>query len=250
MDTRNPSKALDACRPEHDRDLLEPEMAPLAAALRTDRQLQQRRQNLQQADQAVQAALHDVEVPSGLAERLLEQVATVDRAADPPTPRRWRFVWGAVATTAAVLALVVAGWLTWRQESLQARTLAELGKRWYGSVPQRWQLASHQPPAYPLTDDVSRAGFEWWQPFATRIDPQGVVFSNIPAGRSAMLFVLRTRNGAALPRFLPRVPQLNTGGFVVGVWKDRRPQQRFIFVLVVQGQQSDYDRLRPPQFSA
>ena len=62
--------AMDACRPSHD-DLADPLLAPLAAAVAGDPQMDDRWQRQQKLDVALGGALQDVPVPDGLTERLL-----------------------------------------------------------------------------------------------------------------------------------------------------------------------------------
>ena len=68
-------ESIDACRPGRD-DVSDPELAPLAAALRDDPAAQELWRRSQQFDAAARAAFIDVPVPDGLTDRLLHAVAT------------------------------------------------------------------------------------------------------------------------------------------------------------------------------
>jgi hypothetical protein len=80
-------EAMESCRPGSD-DLLDGALAPLAAVLAQDAELQTRFGRLQRTDAAVAAAFRDVPIPDGLANRLLDRLAAAqaEAAASPAQP--------------------------------------------------------------------------------------------------------------------------------------------------------------------
>lgn len=133
-----PRESLDACRPGHD-DLSLPELAALREALAGDAALAAQLDRITRFDRQLAAALHDVPLPPGLAERILARCETF--ASEPssiegvvapcsaPTPRpgalqsfvndRRRLLRSLAATAAGLLG----GCLAWRYWPRAARVV-------------------------------------------------------------------------------------------------------------------------------
>jgi hypothetical protein len=120
-DIRQLREQIDACRPGKG-DLVLPGLADLAQAAAQDRAVAEELARSQQFDKAVAAAMHDVPIPAGLLDRLLDAAKaadTVERALaqDPPsspiaispvqpaprlTRRRWLIAGGSLALVALI----------------------------------------------------------------------------------------------------------------------------------------------------
>jgi hypothetical protein len=261
---------IDACRPGSD-DLALPALADLAAALPGDAALREEFARSRQFDQAVAAALHDLPVPAGLAERLLAAMVArgsqaevdgadldgplgADRAegvvevASRPTTSFWRRplsrrAWHYAAASAAVL--LVAGSLgTWRWRgtpheitpdllaaSLESWTNAAAAGRPVTALPRGYKL-----PATLVARPVSYHPFtthQGWRAFAVNLSR--------PPAPAATLFIVRSRAKARLaaaPRSISA-----SGGRAAFAWQ----AGGLVYVLVLDRGLRMEDYLAPPR---
>ena len=89
MNARSALERLDAVRPGSD-DLSLPEMAGLGDALTNDPALAAEYRRRQAWDRAVAVSMHDVAVPEGAKERLLERLAASGQLAAYKHPGFWQ----------------------------------------------------------------------------------------------------------------------------------------------------------------
>ena len=253
---------LEACRSGGE-DLSDPELAPLAQRLRSDKELQSAYNRIRLWDRQIQSAVSDVPVPGGLAERLHaavrpfepsatepaiadeEQVARRDRSAR--TTRRWWIV----SSLAAVAALVLAAFLLWPddEQRMSAEQWAEVvHTQWLAALnDENWKQTFPETldARYPI-DAAVKMRPERWQMVRLTRDPAVVYSSMQPPDRSeALLFVLPTERGTGLPMFPPRRPdsRSRTGNWSIGVWENRGN----LYALAVEGDVAQYRTLLRPQ---
>lgn len=218
------------------------------------------------------AALHDVEIPTGLAERILakldessvtrmEPVALADRtathsslnsspafAAEAP-PRRRRFSRVSMVACVAVASLLgLAG--SWTLQNLSRRapvTVQSLDE--LSQAPAVW--TSQLTPHWHADGEIVPAGYELgaplrysqapWQIISTDYDPHAVAYQLATAG-DACLFVVHTscdflEDGGPCRR-LPA-----TAGWDVGAWR----RGSYLFLLAARDHQRQLEEfLQPP----
>jgi hypothetical protein len=262
MKRREIRERLDACQSDL-HDLTEEEAQAVVSALEQDSTLKDEWRAIQAWDVEIRGVFCDVPVPSGLSERLSAAVAahgTVsgdgsvpDVVAGPlPVPpaqaarqpwrsRATRFAVGILATSA--LLLIAAGSVFWRfgwGDQLTASQVADASRAWIAQLNREaWQKANPPLVEYPRDPSV-RLDFVDWQRCAALTDSHAVAYrAELPPDHStAVLFVIRTRQGRSLAGFPPTIPDSTTGDVCVGVWKNNG----CLYVLVVRGNQSDYLR--------
>jgi hypothetical protein len=258
---------IDACRPGSN-DLALPELAELAKAVERTPALAEELARSQQLDFKVAAALHDLPVPAGLAERLLAVAESKMPAPEVNLPlaisesgatsarsrrrsrRRWLLAGGSLALV-ALLALSAYPWL--RTVHVVARE--ELGgqaAQWLQQLPTNsWQAANRLPPNVAIDPAVAARPRQWqpltiqrpsgWSASVTAVDlsPSG------PEAPRAVLFVVKSSASFAVPAIPTATSRLSlSGGFAATAWQ--RPGSAFLYVLVVEergGQRLD-DYLR------
>lgn len=257
MDQRTLREAFDACRPgSDDRSLPEVAEALQAAASSAETAACERRSLAWEGPLA--AAMHDVELPAGLADRLLagltsaawmEQAASAGPSADDageeltgPAPRpvrsdatRRRWLWGSL-TAAACLAVAI-GLRQWLGgEELNCDDVIARATQWYASASERtWRPMDSAPGEFPLPRAVLAAARGW-----QRVD-RGVAYRlSSPRLGKAVVLVLDLVV-AGLPKSPPREPQSTTGGQQVAAWQSAGR----LYVIVVQsdGDPNRYRRL-------
>ncbi len=238
------------------------ELAALEQAARQDPALRAQWEAIQSWDGAIGQAMHDVPVPAGLAERILQSLQQADEVNGPdevaapaedevlvtlPIDRPWWNRWSvrlAVASAAAALILVVG--LARFGDSLTAQDVAAQVPAWLKEVEQTaWQ----QTPAPQEAQDCIKSGAlrnipgTNWQRLDTDYDRQAVIIqTTLPQGQTrAWLIVIKTWRGRQLDTRPPLVPQSTTGARRVGVWK----HEGQLCVLVVQGSQQNYRSIVP-----
>lgn len=269
---------MDACRADSN-DLSLPEVADLAEALRNDPALQSEWACRQRSDRVVGAAMHDVSVPAGLAERILAAAASIDEtqlmasteqaiAAEagtnalivpqPPgqgvsrqSRRQW---WQWAGGIAALLVLAVTGWNLWlRPPAKVSRAKLEvIAQSWFDAAVKkrsgRWEQPSVKPPI-PFPGQSVSLRLHSWQRLAAVEEPTLVAFdlAGLRYGGSVFLFAARTNKKyevASVP-----FTRLNaTRGLEIGAWQ----QEDLIYVLVVDTQMSRLrldDVLRDPKLA-
>ncbi|MHB0956060.1 MAG: anti-sigma factor [Pirellulaceae bacterium] len=269
MKRREIRELLDACQSDL-HDLTDEEARALALALEQDPTLKDEWQAIQLWDAEIRRVFQDVPVPSGMAERLKAAVAAhselpaspiaSDAGAElPPVQsaqavrprwisRRTKVAAGILATSALLL---IAAWLLQREfgwgEPLTAQQVVDASSTWYEQLdPEAWQSADAPLASHPLDPSVPLP-VEQWQHCKALNDTHAVAYrAELPPNRSsAVLFVIRTRKGSQLPTFPPPVPDSMTGAFCVGVWKNNG----CVYVLVIRGHQSDYQRAVQQSFA-
>ena len=254
--------ALDCCReggPELDHD----ELAPLVARLRDDPQWSELLRRGRQCDGLLGAALHDLPIPEGLEERLLDRLRAAIPTPAPAAKVERRTTWtrralvGGLATIAAGLLVAWLGGLLQSPAELTFAALREETNTWFDAArrTENWQVLP-APADFAISPKIR------WQPRGWTALPgkyRGVAFDlspgnpragnqgagqqdsvgqqNIDNPREAVyLFVLRTPV-AGLPPAPPREP-FSTGGRSVGEWE----ADGSVYVLAVEGGPDRYRR--------
>jgi hypothetical protein len=257
---------IDACRPGSD-DLALPALASLATALESDRALAEEMARSQRFDQSVAAAMHDLPVPAGLAERLLAKLSAagldeidVEEAANekvalatPPRPISRRVALGGVLATSLLVLIALA--IQFRPEPsrrITAEELSSFATQWSADVNNpagSWQklkagetVKGFVPPTAVLQPAKS------WQSLKTTLGETAVAYDVSPRlGRRAVLFVVRTKHVYPV-QSLPYSHLTNMSGSVsAAAWQSKG----FLYVLVIdkEGQRLD-DFLEKPQVTA
>jgi hypothetical protein len=242
---------LDSCRPGKD-DLSLPALAELAVALPGDAALREEFARSQHFDKAVAAALHDLPVPAGLAERLL--AAAADRAEavvelpSRPSARFWkqplsRRAWQIAAASAAMLLIAgsLGAWF-WKGSpreitpdfvaaNLESWTKAAATGRPVAALPRGYKL-----PGALVARPLSYSQFttpQGWPAIAVHL-------SRSPAP-AATLFVVRAHTKTKLaPQ--PR-PISVSGGKSAFAWQ----AGDLVYVLVLERGLRMEDYLAPPR---
>jgi len=242
--SRQLREQIDACRPGKD-DLALPALAELAAALPDDASLGEELARSQKFDSAVTAALTDLPVPQGLAERLLAAAAAPAGVATTNVPERRfsRRAWSyAAASAAAVLFAGSLGMWLWPRSprvvtaddlaaDLESMIKAAQAGRPSGALPGGYTL-----PAVLLARPLSYQRFttrQGWPAIAVNLSP--------PAAPAATLLVIRSRAKTNLPA-APRSISAS-GGKAAFAWQ----QGGFVYVLVIDRGLRMEDYLAPPR---
>jgi hypothetical protein len=259
---------MEACRPDGD-DLAHPEMAPLAAQLAADPELETVFRRLQQADAPLGEAFGDVPVPDGLADRILARLAegradspsdARPRAADPEgagygSPpeevepagslrRRWLLGGvgvGAVAASVAIAFIVFRPGAPDLTESyVYQQAMDSFEQDW--DEPGQLVREAVPPGAFPADPEFNELRFpesRWrWAKFLNR---KAVAYDLTPPGtRRATLYVVKcsVSGVAGLP---PARPSHTTGNRSVAAWQTGE----MLYVLVVEGGPRTYQNLLP-----
>lgn len=234
---------MQCCRPDLS-DLSEEAARALAEALEQDAQLRHEWESLQEWDLAIERGLQDVDVPPGLADRL---VAATQAEAPRPAPAPYAFIRsplaarlvaaGALAATVLIAVYLIGPW----SDRLTATQLADASRSWIAQLDQEAWRGSAAPTAEFPWDPGVNLSVVGWQPCSQLTHPPGgqsVVYRAMlpPARTTAYLFVIHTSNGRQLPTVPPTVPDSTTGNICVGVWKSGD----YVYVLVVPGTQHQY----------
>lgn len=235
---------IDACRADH-HDPQRPELselAPLARELSANPQLQSVVEQSERFDRGVRAALDDVELPAGLADRLLAgcEAALVSPASSeeksvdaPATKKRWsrRQVIAMFAAAASLLIVLVGGWqfLIWtKPRPVSNDVLAQSAMQWFdqSGPASNWSTGSAPTKDFPLDPAMVYGPVRWRQ-----VNPSTVVYEMRHQGQRALLFVskqTRPHPGLATSPFTG----LNaSGGIELGAWQ----RQKMVYVLAVSG---------------
>jgi len=203
-----------------------------------------------QFDLSLTAAFHDVLVPDGLAERLLERLAADDaelsaaaRRTDEKAERsgvfsRRRLLLGG-GLPAAAAGLLLAIWLWPRGEVplSEQYVLDEAIRRFDAGTETLGYALSEKPApaAYPLSQMVVRLRGARWRFFSRFLGHRGVVYDlPAPAGRRAALYVVdRKVDGLGLA---PALNPFTTSGYCASAWQE----DGLLYILVVQGDRATY----------
>ncbi len=247
--------AVDACRPGY----ADWEMSELAALREQldDQELRAVLERSQQFDAWVQEHLHDVEVPEGLADRLLAGLSIGALQDDLPDDARcapgadqidvdrrfdWRTMLALAMSMAAVVAFVVALTVWDRpREVFSAGQLQGLALSWPDEISSAgWRAIddptfSGSPPNSPLGRAVRR-----WK-VVELPEVSQVIGYQLPGVGPAMayLFEIPARRANVSAVTPPRRP-FATQGVCVGIWK----QGSSVYVLVVKGERAEDHYLR------
>lgn len=219
------------------------------------------------------AALEDVPVPAGLAERLLaatraatstvkssgefggepvgapavpteaggEVVPSGARPAAEPRIRRrlGRRAWGAMIGVTAASALAI--WWTFHAPQpapLTEMQLVSAAGQWASELEGlQWERSSPAPEARPASRHVRFGESPRWATLGLPMDTAAVAYQN--SAGSVTLFTLETSLVGELPVGMPPLPpQGNTGALCVGAWREGS----LVYVLVVRGDTQRYQR--------
>jgi hypothetical protein len=241
-------EALEAYRPGGD-DLGDPALAAVARQLAADPELAERFEQLQKIDAVIKAALVDVAVPDGVAQRLLvrleefrveaeaaHHIAAPPAAPKPPALRRHATRWivglaGALAASVLVAVVLHAN----RTRVFSPSAALEEATRLFAVEPDAaagYALAETPAPTdFPLSRDVlefPQVRWRWVQGF---LGGKAVAYDlSAPGGGRATLFVAQ-RTVRDLPNIPPLVPTPTTAGCSAAAWQ----QEGTLYVLVVEG---------------
>jgi len=261
---------LEVCRPDR-ADQADPMYLELAAAIKDDPELERLWQCIGQIDARLVAALRDAPPPEGLAERILERLATIQPS--PPTVtsrstiggeqgvperpvdrRRRKLLAVAGSVLVAVAAcLFVAVWLaspnSQTVSSGQVLNLAITLFNYEQDFVERfdWRPIAEAPDEYPLSAFVAQEGQIRWRhldranPEAPQLDWQGVAYDFVgPQRVRATLYVFRAAVDN-LPGTPPAYPVLSTGMCSAAIWQEGS----LVYVLVVRGGAEEYRQFVP-----
>ena len=227
----------------------------------TDPQLRAVFDKLKQTDVVLAEAFHDVPVPQGLADRILDRLASADETSvSPEEPivaqdnaveldssvakrgrfwRRRRFLVTASLATAGTLAAI----LMWRapEEGLTAESVERAAVMLFdaeGDLPLEGSLISEEAPpeSHPLGDQVVRIPGIRWRLIDEFLDWRGVAYDLAPPGNPrATLYVIKCKV-PELPTLPLDTPAFNSRGRCAAAWQSGG----LLFVLVVDGGERRY----------
>ena len=268
-------EAMEACRPGSD-DRLDPALAFLAAKMEGDPELRELYTRLQRVDSALVDAFHDVPVPDGLAERIMQRLAAARRgpvasaveaaagqtATEEPAAaatsrrrervsRRWLLAGVGVVSTVLAASVLVAVFFPWPEPETYTKS-------------QVWELAIEfsageadvvgelvtvaQPPGdYPFSPDVSQQipGIRWRR-IEGFLGRQGVAYDMLGEGGAAATLYVVKYSVPDLPSLPPPLgPSLETGGRSAAAWQSGESRE-LLYVLVVHGGPRAYRGFLPP----
>jgi hypothetical protein len=210
-------------------------------------------------DEKLATALHEVPVPEGLAERLLERLAAEptwqseeliaenERLAIPRssflTPRwsrRWLLAGSGLLAIAGAFLIALGIGLTRGDSLSEAFVLDEAIRSFDMRTDQVGHLVAERPaPAgYPFSFAVLQVRGVRWRPFvdAGFLGHKGLVYDlPAPTGTKAILYVVdagRSEGFSAAPARRP----FTTGGCSASAWQENG----LLYVLVVQGDPATY----------
>jgi hypothetical protein len=255
-------EAMESCRPGAN-DLADPSMSHLEAEISANPQLEKTFDRLQQLDSRIGAAFHDVPIPPGLAERVLDNLtharaetlvsnalnAEPDQAADSDTSislpsegkrkvsRRWLLLAGGLLSTAAILFISL--WLNFHNvESYSEQTVLDEAIRFFDAdaVDGGILLAERSPPkAYQFSRSVFLSKGIHWRKISNFLGRSGIAY-DLPGrdgGRATLYVVEQSALGLGNePQYRP----FTTGGFSASAWQEGG----LLYVLVVQGEPNTY----------
>jgi len=242
---------IEACRPGHD-DLASPEFGLLAERLDGDERLREQFELSQQVDQAITTAFHDVAIPRGLADRLLDGLTDLGADEAPKaksTPvvirRRW-LPWMASTVGISCVAAAIYFFLLGVHPDLWTPTqFAQNASKWTqpdGISADAWRNLN--------SDSSVRAQFPPRLPSKAELVPHTWQRAG---GSTAVCYRLRTADNGE-PAYLIVLPGrgskgflaapeliIRTGGRCVAVWAGKN----HLYALVIEGTENRYWRLVP-----
>lgn len=265
MDRIRLRELLDVCRPES-ADQAQPEMGDVRAALERDAMLRGRAKRAEQFDRQVAAAVHDVEIPIGLRERLLASLVAAKSDAQPddcPSDRsrseaprvegRRRlpaYLVGAVlSAAAAVLAMLTYQWFVggdnWTPRAIAEESVHRFADDFDPRQPSQWTIGKAPRADYPLSQHLVHGVKPPQRVIRNLSGCSGVAYQlRSRAGAVASLVVLKPRSTLAdFPAKPPKAPQVDTAGCAAATWREKGR----LYVLVVAGGADKYrEFLRGP----
>jgi len=200
-------------------------------------------------DLRLSAALQDVPVPAGLADRILNRLQanaalSESHVAMPAAASRLRFTRrkGVLYAAAASLLVATGAWVLYPRDA-QLIEAADLAKSWSDSFqlqqPTKWRPMSNAPKALAISANSIRVPAAGWVPVNAIVGATGVAYDVSIAQAKAIVFVVKMANDPALSSMPPAVPQSTTGGLTIGLWQ----KGGYRFALVVSGNVAAYRAL-------
>ena len=253
-------REIDASRPGSD-DLQLPELADLARAVASDPRVAKDLAASHASDMVLCDGLHEVPIPSGLADRLLSAMSSPSRDAmvavasnsvlsaplvlpvAQPAPadgvqhRLSRRAWLVALPALAATALAAVGLLFWRQaepKRFSQDQLASHAEEWYqAALPQKgWQTNIDPATAkeFPI-DAVVQVRPVAQRKVPVEGDAEGIAYDLRSTSRRAVLFVIKTRDHYDVAPLAYTSLKTTTGDKSVAAWQTGG----FLYVLVVEG---------------
>ena len=209
-------------------------------------------------DEKLSSAFHDVPIPAGLAQRLLDRLAaerageTEQSAAEHDViaarpasilvaalSRRWLLAGGGLLAAAA--ALLIAVWLGANRgrDFSEDLVLDEAIQAFDAAIGQKGRLLTeHSPPSgYSISSVMMPMRGLKWRPIEGFLGCDGIVYQ-LPgrAGAKAALFVVAAGDNEQLAAS-PALEPFTTGGYCASAWQENG----LLYVLVVQGDAATYN---------
>jgi hypothetical protein len=264
-------EALDACRPGSDdlHSVDHPELAEAAALLREDAAVQEAFARVQHFDRRILAAMEEVELPTGLADRVKARLAAATPVGAPlpdgasldvsspeaypaepttavslpiaveTTRRRWLWAASAIAASLAV-AMGLWQFRGERDVQLSREEFRVLSKDVHTQVQEadQWQTDLTQAPVdRPFPASALLARVKGFQPLSLPGDRHAVAYNVTYHNQPATVIVYRA-TASQLDLVPPRNP-FNTQGICIGLWQ----RDGLLFALVIEGSPTNYRRL-------
>ena len=259
---------MDACRLGSD-DLSLPEMADLASALRADAALRSEWESRQRSERVIAAAMDDMSVPAGLAERILAAAGVVDRArlgkatdravaaaedagesADAPRPQRYlsltRRQLVSIGSAALVLVAAAMIWQVWFVEPVKVskEQLAISAQAWYQAALKPGDSLKSGNGPHPFPAAAIKGLPAGWRQVKANDERSLIVYDLSSIRGHVYLFAAKTSKEYAVGK-LPYTTIPTTGGLEVGAWQ----AGNVIYVLVVDSDQKLEEFLRPAKLA-
>lgn len=235
---------IDACRPGSD-DLSLPELAKLREAVQDDADVATALERSQQFDRTVMSAMQDVEIPAGLADRLLKAASaegatgevSLATATKPLRRRPSRRKWFVTIGAAAALMLCAVSLVQFSSQSprkVSQEELVQAVPEWMRLVgdPNGWVTDPRNRPAqaFAVPQNALNVQPVAWRTFRTPARETAVAYRCNPTGKqAAYLFVVRTRAQYSVGNIPFTVVPGTTGRVAVGAWQTGR----MLYVMVV-----------------
>lgn len=253
-------EAIEACRPGSE-DLSNAELAALADGMASDPQLRTVYDKLKQTDVVLGEAFHDVPVPDGLANRIVDRLASARQTLVPPVdpaateasaaelpsavakcggllPRRWALGAGGLAVAGSVLAAFV----IWggSEEPLTGGSVERAAVELFdeeGNPPPGGTaiVAKWRHQSCSISPAIIQPPNARWRPVAF-LGRRGVAYDLTAPGRPrATLYVIK-RAVPNLGVFPPFRPPFNSQNRCAAAWQS----DDLLYVLVVDGPEETY----------
>lgn len=258
---------MDACRLGSD-DLALPEMAELATALASDAALAEEWESRQRSERLIAAAMQDLSVPPGLADRILvaagrersgategvEQAvaAVAEPSADVELPAKRRLAitrrqWSWIGGVALVLLAAVAVRQVWLIPPTQVteEQLVASAQSWFSAALEQRSGESEAGTApLPFPHSSVALPLRRWQKLPTKEEPSLIAFdlTGLQMEGSVFLFAAKTNKQYDV-KSTPYTELPATGGLEIGAWQrggilyvlvvDQKSNQRLESVLVL-----------------